>query len=320
MNFEDTDTLGHILSHEYIHICRHDNLWKILVITAVCIHWFNPLAWVMWRCFNRDMELACDQGAVKEMDGSGRAAYAMTVLRFAEKGRNASLICNGFGKSAVKERILEIMNNRKQTKAGIVCSIFVMAASMTVFASPNTPQTSAYHVEDKSLARILSETAQFKEYETLGLYYDPVMDRISYNNRGVGYFSDQLPDGTLNRMNDLAGSVCLVAERSADGKLTGFKEVEKTAYLKNASDVDSRRDQERGYMKEYGPYGGQYDEKTGYLSYEGRLVEAIRDAAGCGIYVNGAGASLGNTTCLQIVRADDGSLSGIEQVTPEQMS
>lgn len=225
MNFDDTDSLGHILRHEYIHIRNFDNLWKIVVMTAVCIHWFNPLAWVMWRCFNRDMELACDQDAVRGMGKTGRAAYAMTLLRFAEEDHKISLICNGFGKSAVKERILEVMKMSKKAKTGIVCSIFVMAVSMTVFASPVTSQTSGYHTENKSPAQVFSETARFKEYEAVGLYYDSVLDWISYNSRGVGYFTDELPDGTFNRMNDLAGSISMAAERGADGSLVTIEEI-----------------------------------------------------------------------------------------------
>ena len=74
MDLEDARSLDHILRHEYVHIRRHDNLWKMVALTAACIHWFNPLVWVMWHCFNRDMELACDPEAVLGMDRNGRLA------------------------------------------------------------------------------------------------------------------------------------------------------------------------------------------------------------------------------------------------------
>lgn len=321
MDLEDFQTVEYILRHEYVHIRRFDNLWKIVVLAVVCVHWFNPFAWVMWRCFNRDMELACDQCAVAGMDGSGRRAYAMTLLRFAEKNHKVSLLCNSFGKNAVKERIMMLMKNHRKTKLGIVCSVLVMTLSMTVFASVSGSSSgTAESAVGKSPAVILSETPQFSEYEALGLSYDPALDYIRYGSKAVGYFSDEYASGTFNRMDDLAGSLCLVAERDGNGSLTGFREVEKTGYLKQAPEVEVRMAQGRGFIKEYGPYGLSYDTQTGHLSYDGKLVESIRDSAGCGISVFGAVASLGQTTCLQIERDENGGVAEVRQMTPEEMS
>lgn len=321
MDMEDSQTVEYILRHEYVHIRRFDNLWKIAVLAVVCVHWFNPLAWVMWRCFNRDMELSCDQSAVAGMDGSGRRAYAMTLLRFAEKNHKVSLLCNSFGENAVKERIMMLMKNHKKTKIGIVCSILVMTLSMTVFASVSGSSTgTAGSVRGKSPAAILSETPQFAEYEAMGLIYDPALDHIGYKNKIVGYFSDEYASGTFNRMDDLAGSLCLAAERDGGGRLTGFREVETTDYLKQAAEAEVRMAQGRGFIKEYGPYGLSYDQQTGYLSYDGKLVESIRDSAGCGISVYGAVASLGPTTSLQVNRDENGAVTDIKQMTPEEMS
>ena len=52
MDLEDARSMDHILCHEYVHIRRHDNLWKMVALTAACIHWFNPLVWEMRHCFN----------------------------------------------------------------------------------------------------------------------------------------------------------------------------------------------------------------------------------------------------------------------------
>ena len=341
MDLQDTCSLNHILLHEYVHIRRFDNLWKIVVLAAVCVHWFNPLAWVMWICFNRDMELACDQRAMEGMDKNGRLAYAMTLLRYAEKNHKVSLLCSGFGKSSVKERIMMIMKNNKRTRIGIVCSALVLAMSTTVFASVRGVASSGESImaneavstmgsgagEDtalvmlgKSPARMLSEVPQFREYEAKGLYYDPVMDMVSYENRTVGYVLDEYSRGKFNQMNDLAGKLCLVAQRDGDGTLTGFMEVEETDYLKNASDAERRMAYERAYIREYGDHGVSCDPQTGYLSYGGKLVEAIRDSGGCGIYVNGAQTQSDDTTCLQIERDDSNGIIAVKEMTPEEMS
>ena len=331
MDMEDVRSLDHILRHEYVHIRRHDNLWKMVALTAACIHWFNPLVWVMWHCFNRDMELACDQEAVLGMDKKGRAAYAMTLLRYSEKNHKVSLLYNGFGKSSVKERIMILMKNDKRTRFGIVCSILVLAMSMTVFASTgNIPadtggltgeaSSGALDAEGKSPARILAEAPQFKEYEALGMIYSPELDRIFYNSWGVGYFLDEYADGTYNRMDDLAGSLCLEAVRDESGKLAGFRETETTGFLKQATEAERSMASLRGYVKEYGPYGLSYDTRTGYLSFDGKLVEAIRDTSGCGIYVNGAMAGLDNTIGLLVERDGNDAIVDMKEVPAEEMS
>lgn len=223
------------------------------------------------------------------------------------------------------------MKNDKRTRFGIVCSILVLAMSMTVFASTgNIPadtggltgeaSSGALDAEGKSPARILAEAPQFKEYEALGMIYSPELDRIFYNSWGVGYFLDEYADGTYNRMDDLAGSLCLEAVRDESGKLAGFRETGTTGFLKQATEAERSMASLRGYVKEYGPYGLSYDTRTGYLSFDGKLVEAIRDTSGCGIYVNGAMAGLDNTIGLLVERDGNDAIVDMKEVPAEEMS
>ena len=57
---EKSGRLKFVLAHEAAHVRRGDNLWKVIMLLAVCIHWFNPLVWLMYVLFSRDMELSCD--------------------------------------------------------------------------------------------------------------------------------------------------------------------------------------------------------------------------------------------------------------------
>lgn len=54
-----------VLLHEQTHIRRRDPLTKPLFYAVVCLHWFNPLAWLAFCTFERDMEAACDEAAVR---------------------------------------------------------------------------------------------------------------------------------------------------------------------------------------------------------------------------------------------------------------
>ncbi len=54
-------TLTYILTHEYIHVRRFGQRGKAGIAAVLCVHWFNPLAWVMYVLANRDLELSCDE-------------------------------------------------------------------------------------------------------------------------------------------------------------------------------------------------------------------------------------------------------------------
>ena len=68
--------LPHVLAHERSHIRRGDPWWKALGFSLLAVYWFHPLVWVAYALACRDMEAACDEAVVREMDREGRRAYA----------------------------------------------------------------------------------------------------------------------------------------------------------------------------------------------------------------------------------------------------
>lgn len=124
----------YVLMHEMIHIKRADNLFKLTVLLAVCIHWFNPLVWVMYLFTDRDIELSCDEKVLEICGEKEKKEYAGTLLELAEKQYQWSLFLNGFGKSAIQERIVAIMNFKKMSMAGIACAVLLAGTAMTAFA------------------------------------------------------------------------------------------------------------------------------------------------------------------------------------------
>lgn len=106
-DWQNSRQLEHILTHEFIHIKRWDVAYKWLLAAAVCLHWFNPLVWLMLIQANRDLELACDEAVLRLLgDNTG---YAMTLLTLEEsKNRPLSLVSR-FSSHSLKERITAIM-------------------------------------------------------------------------------------------------------------------------------------------------------------------------------------------------------------------
>ena len=127
--------LQYILTHEIVHIRRFDNLWKRLSVAAVCIHWFNPAVWLMYRLFARDLELSCDEQALSAYGSRGRQQYAMTLLMLAQNQKGSALFCSGFLENPVKERIESIMKYKKITGIGVICAVLLVTGASSVFAT-----------------------------------------------------------------------------------------------------------------------------------------------------------------------------------------
>ncbi len=129
----DRRQLSFILAHELTHIRRLHIPFKYLLTAAVCLHWFNPLAWVMYILAGRDVELVCDE-AVLRQTRRGRADYALTLLALEER-RTMDPLLSGFGAKAVRERIEQIMRFRPSGAVSLAVAAALVLSSVTVFAS-----------------------------------------------------------------------------------------------------------------------------------------------------------------------------------------
>lgn len=127
--------LRYVLAHEYIHIRRWDALTKLIASFTLCVHWFNPLVWVMYLLLNRDIELSCDECLVRRYGHDCRSSYALTLISMEEKKSGLLPLYNSFSKNAIEERITAIMKTKKRTLAATLISIAILAAVVLVFAT-----------------------------------------------------------------------------------------------------------------------------------------------------------------------------------------
>ena len=134
-DWESEKQMEYILLHEHIHIRHFDAVKKMVMVSALCVHWLNPFVWMMYLLFNRDMELACDEGVVRHSGAQSRRAYADTLIRMEEKRSMALPFCNNFSQNAVRERIRAIMKTKKITIGIIVLCAVIFAAVMILFAT-----------------------------------------------------------------------------------------------------------------------------------------------------------------------------------------
>lgn len=134
-DWENKQQLQYILFHEYVHICRYDTALKILATIALCIHWFNPMVWVMYILFNRDIELTCDECVIREFGRANRSDYARMLISVEERKNLFAPFCNNFSKNAIEERIESIMKTKKTSVITWVLACMIVVGTTGVFAT-----------------------------------------------------------------------------------------------------------------------------------------------------------------------------------------
>ena len=158
-DWTDETALRYVLEHEFVHIQRFDVLSKLLLLAAVCVHWFNPLVWVMYVLANRDLELSCDETVLRRFGGDVRAAYARVLIRMEAARGGFAPLCNHFGKNAIEERITAIMKTKRITIVSLGLAALLVAGTVTVFATSAQGGTSG--TPAKTAGAFAEENAAF---------------------------------------------------------------------------------------------------------------------------------------------------------------
>ena len=132
MNGQD---LEHVVAHEQAHIRRKDHWWKPLGFLLLTIHWFNPFVWAAYILFCSDLELACDESAVKKLNPQERKDYSYALLSCSMQRRLVTVCPLAFGEVGVKKRVKEILNYKKPTfwvvLAAVVVCVIVAVCFLT---------------------------------------------------------------------------------------------------------------------------------------------------------------------------------------------
>ncbi len=115
-----------VIAHEQIHIKRKDHISKTFAYTLLCIYWFNPMMWLAYSVFCKDLELACDEEVIKSFTETDKRAYSETLLLLGTDKKAITSCPLAFGETGVKERIKGIMSYKPPTKVIIAISAIVI--------------------------------------------------------------------------------------------------------------------------------------------------------------------------------------------------
>ncbi len=130
LNVEET---AFVLAHEHAHLKRKDHLWKPLGFLLLIVYWFNPLVWVAFILLCRDIEAACDEKVISDMEMTEKKAYANALVSCSMQRRLILACPLAFGEVGVKGRVKGVLNYRKPAFWIIVAALIACAVIAVCF-------------------------------------------------------------------------------------------------------------------------------------------------------------------------------------------
>lgn len=334
--------LRYVLEHEYVHIRRLDMLTKLIMIAAVCIHWFNPLVWVMYILFNRDLELSCDETVVRRFGMDIKSVYATALISMEEKNSGLTPLCNSFSKNAIEERIRAIMKIKKTSKFAVIISAvlvicvtggFATSASSlekkTETAQENGETTVALNEvnirEDESLSSSDVEWWTAEEYakwldEEKEVLQSMIGEKAYTGGDGWFVWTQEKVDETIALYEDNLQKIKdgMKLSKSSDDAvgITMAYSPENIEYAKQeAETVTENKDSNENVfseeqLSEYAKAGITYQKETGFLMYDGKTIGYFRDEFKPGTYT--ISSKRGGTLRVEVQRENYGTITDVK--------
>lgn len=334
--------LRYVLEHEYVHIRRLDMLTKLIMIAAVCIHWFNPLVWVMYILFNRDLELSCDETVVRRFGMDIKSVYATALISMEEKKSGLTPLCNSFSKNAIEERIRAIMKIKKTSKFAVIISAvlvicvtggFATSASSlekkTEIAQENGETTVALNEvnirEDESLSSSDVEWWTAEEYakwldEEKEVLQSMIGEKAYTGGDGWFVWTQEKVDETIALYEDNLQKIKdgMKLSKSSDDAvgITMAYSPENIEYAKQeAETVTENKDSNENVfseeqLSEYAKAGITYQKETGFLMYDGKTIGYFRDEFKPGTYT--ISSKRGGTLRVEVQRENYGTITDVK--------
>lgn len=334
--------LRYVLEHEYVHIRRLDMLTKLIMIAAVCIHWFNPLVWVMYILFNRDLELSCDETVVRRFGMDIKSVYATALISMEEKKSGLTPLCNSFSKNAIEERIRAIMKIKKTSKFAVIISAvlvicvtggFATSASSlekkTETAQENGETTVALNEvnirEDESLSSSDVEWWTAEEYakwldEEKEVLQSMIGEKAYTGGDGWFVWTQEKVDETIALYEDNLQKIKdgMKLSKSSDDAvgITMAYSPENIEYAKQeAETVTENKDSNENVfseeqLSEYAKAGITYQKETGFLMYDGKIIGYFRDEFKPGTYT--ISSKRGGTLRVEVQRENYGTITDVK--------
>lgn len=183
---EDRELSRLVLLHECGHIKYFHFVFRAWNTILLCLYWYNPLIWVMYLKFERDLEISADRYALRHTEGDKKWIYAKHLVATAERismGKRMEAVYHFCRNNDTRERIEAIMRFRKMGAGAIIATILIPMGMTTAFATTNVVLKaeeasvaieSSYIVDmkDAEIEVVAAEMADVEEMEPVSITVD----------------------------------------------------------------------------------------------------------------------------------------------------
>ena len=183
-----------VLAHERAHLARRDHWWKPLGFALLAVYWFNPVLWLAYTLLCRDIELACDEKVIRDMDVAAKKAYSIALLSCSTHRNQISACPLAFGEVGIKERVRNALHYKKPAFWVVAASVAVCVVVAVCFLTDPPTDTDAaglvgFHREQVTYADVTDasgtqpSSVQLTAEETDAIY--ALLDAMQYKRLGA---------------------------------------------------------------------------------------------------------------------------------------
>ena len=130
------------LEHELVHHRRGDIWWNLMAMLVLALFWFNPVAWLAFRAFRSDQELACDAAVARVASLDERCDYARALVKSASRpGLIAACALNPAGELKRRLKMMRKHRASRSRSAGGLVALAAFAAAGFAMGSPGRPES-----------------------------------------------------------------------------------------------------------------------------------------------------------------------------------
>ena len=217
-----------IVAHELVHIKRRDYLWKLIGFILLMVYWFNPVMWLAYVLFCRDIEFACDEQVISKMNISQIKDYSDTLL-LCSTDRSVSYGCPlAFGEVAVKDRIKAALSYKKPLLwVIIVAFVLVLGVCIFFFTKPSGEDgKDVDQVDNTESGSERLDIIRNKELVSEGYTDKTILNKLSFeyvsrdDNEVIGVLSS-VPAQTMIKLEEFDG----ISGENIDDSKTGNRKL-----------------------------------------------------------------------------------------------
>lgn len=187
----------YVIAHERAHIKNHDHWWKPIGFLLLSLYWFHPVIWAAYVLFCRDIELACDERVVRDLDAGQRADYSEALLSCSAPRRTAAVCPLAFGETGVTARVKNVLHYKKPAFWVIVVAVLACIVVAVCFLT-NPRETVEDHMQWAVRPTILMNDSRYIDPNMpasklpYGYEYAGTLDSAQANDTGLegcGYYT-----------------------------------------------------------------------------------------------------------------------------------